>query len=277
MTRPVHTKGHSAALLQQQPLDLAALTAEPWGNNLTQANIPIPYKRTFTNPNEPRRTPMSALTSTTGAIDSSFTPVYKRVIGWVAAQMAVATLTALILGPMIPPTMIMGINLAVVAGLIVMSFVRVSPRVAPVIALIVPAAIGLIVYVSISHYLNAGMGNIVIMAAASTMVIFTTLAVMAWRSERSIKSWSGKMFAILLGLIALSILNIFLKMTMLSLIISGAGAVLFSLYIFMDIQRIRDLRQDDNATASMYALNIFLDIVNLFLNLLNILGILSRR
>lgn len=220
---------------------------------------------------------MSALTSTTGAIDSSFAPVYKRVIGWVAAQMAVATLTALILGPMIPPTMIMGINLAVVAGLIVMSFVRVSPRVAPVIALIVPAAIGLIVYVSISHYLNAGMGNIVIMAAASTMVIFTTLAVMAWRSERSIEGWSGKMFAILLGLIALSILNIFLKMTMLSLIISGAGAVLFSLYIFMDIQRIRDLRQDDNATASMYALNIFLDIVNLFLNLLNILGILSRR
>jgi uncharacterized protein yetJ len=277
MIRPAHTKGHSAALLQQQPLDLAALTAEPWGNNLTQANIPIPYKRTFTNPNEPRRTPMSALTSTTGAIDSSFTPVYKRVIGWVAAQMAVATLTALILGPMIPPTMIMGINLAVVAGLIVMSFVRVSPSVAPVIALIVPAAIGLIVYVSISHYLNAGMGNIVIMAAASTMVIFTTLAVMAWRSERSIEGWSGKMFAILLGLIALSILNIFLKMTMLSLIISGAGAVLFSLYIFMDIQRIRDLRQDDNATASMYALNIFLDIVNLFLNLLNILGILSRR
>lgn len=277
MIRPAHTKGHSAALLQQQPLDLAALTAEPWGNNLTQANIPIPYKRTFTNPNEPRRTPMSALTSTTGAIDSSFTPVYKRVIGWVAAQMAVATLTALILGPMIPSTMIMGINLAVVAGLIVMSFVRVSPRVAPVIALIVPAAIGLIVYVSISHYLNAGMGNIVIMAAASTMVIFTTLAVMAWRSERSIEGWSGKMFAILLGLIALSILNIFLKMTMLSLIISGAGAVLFSLYIFMDIQRIRDLRQDDNATASMYALNIFLDIVNLFLNLLNILGILSRR
>ena len=277
MIRPAHTKGHSAALLQQQPLDLAALTAEPWGNNLTQANIPIPYKRTFTNPNEPRRTPMSALTSTTGAIDSSFTPVYKRVIGWVAAQMAVATLTALILGPMIPPTMIMGINLAVVAGLIVMSFVRVSPSVAPVIALIVPAAIGLIVYVSISHYLNAGMGNIVIMAAASTMVIFTTLAVMAWRSERSIERWSGKMFAILLGLIALGVLNIFLKMTMLSLIISGAGAVLFSLYIFMDIQRIRDLRQDDNATASMYALNVFLDIVNLFLNLLNILGILSRR
>jgi len=277
MIRPAHTKGHSAALLQQQPLDLAALTAEPWGNNLTQANIPIPYKRTFTNPNEPRRTPMSALTSTTGAIDSSFTPVYKRVIGWVAAQMAVATLTALILGPMIPPTMIMGINLAVVAGLIVMSFVRVSPRVAPVIALIVPAAIGLIVYVRISHYLKAGMGNIVIRGAASTMVIFTTLAVMAWRSERSIEGWSGKMFAILLGLIALSILNIFLKMTMLSLIISGAGAVLFSLYIFMDIQRIRDLRQDDNATASMYALNIFLDIVNLFLNLLNILGILSRR
>jgi len=173
--------------------------------------------------------------------------------------------------------MIMGINLAVVAGLIVMSFVRVSPRVAPVIALIVPAAIGLIVYVSVSHYLNAGMGNIVIMASASTMVIFTTLAVMAWRSERSIERWSGKMFAILLGLIALGILNIFLKMTMLSLIISGAGAVLFSLYIFMDIQRIRDLRQDDNATASMYALNVFLDIVNLFLNLLNILGILSRR
>ena len=109
------------------------------------------------------------------------------------------------------------------------------------------------------------------------MVIFTTLAVMAWRSERSIERWSGKMFAILLGLIALGVLNIFLKMTMLSLIISGAGAVLFSLYIFMDIQRIRDLRQDDNATASMYALNVFLDIVNLFLNLLNILGILSRR
>ena len=38
---------------------------------------------------------MSALTDTTGVIDSSFTPVYKRVIGWVAAQMAVATLTAL--------------------------------------------------------------------------------------------------------------------------------------------------------------------------------------
>lgn len=220
---------------------------------------------------------MSTLLGSTQVIDSSFSPVYKRVMAWVAGQMAVSALTAIIVGPLIPPAMIAGINLAIVVGLLIMSFVRVSPRIAPIIALIIPAAMGLILYTTVNYYISAGMGDIVLTSIGATTAVFTVMAVLGWKSERSIEGWSGKMFAILIGLIVLGLLNSFLHMTMLSLVISGVAVILFSAYIFLDIQRIRDLRQNDNATASVYALSIFMDVVNLFMNILNILGIVSRR
>ena len=111
------------------------------------------------------------------------------------------------------------------------------------------------------------------MAAGGTAVIFGVMSVLGYTSEKSLEHWSSKLAAIVLGAIVLSLANVFfLHLPILSLIISIAMLIVFSLYVFIDIQRIRDTPNADQMTAAMLALNIFMDIINLFQSLLNILS-----
>jgi modulator of FtsH protease len=67
-----------------------------------------------------------------------------------------------------------------------------------------------------------------------------------------------------------------LQSGMFSLLISAATAVIFSGFILYDMQRLRNAK-GGTGDAIMFAVAIYLDIFNLFLSLLQIMGFLGGR
>lgn len=197
----------------------------------------------------------------------------KKTLTWLAAAFGISALATFFLGPMVPESWVMPINIGLIAVLIIASFARAAERIAPVLTLLVPTGIGIMLYHIVTSYVAAGLGDLVIASLASTGVIFFVTAAIAWASPKSLENISGPLFGITLGIIGLSLLNVFLlQVPWVSLLVGIAVVVVFTLYTFIDIQRVRDGR----GSPAFLALSIFLDIVNLFLGLLRIFSFFSR-
>lgn len=124
----------------------------------------------------------------------------------------------------------------------------------------------------ISSFLGANLGYVVIQALVGTLSIVGLLTVYTLSTKKDYMRYSTILFYILIGVLILSILNIFFENSIFSLIISSIAVVLFSLYIIVDTQEVlyTDIEPIDAA------MNIYLDILNIFVSLLNILGILEK-
>lgn len=117
----------------------------------------------------------------------------------------------------------------------------------------------------------------VIMAAVLTAGIFFGLTIYAMTTNTDFTGMGGYLMAGLMGMILTSFLCMFFPYSpMMQKIMAGCGAILFSFYIVYDTQLICGGRHkkysfgvDDYVFA---ALNIYLDIINLFLYLLSLFG-----
>lgn len=106
------------------------------------------------------------------------------------------------------------------------------------------------------------------MAAGGTSIIFFVLAGIATTTKRDF-SFLGKflMVGIVLLIIA-SLANIFFQIPAMSLALSGVAVLLFSGFLLYDVSRIVNGGETNYIMAT---LAIYLDIYNLFVNLLNLL------
>ncbi|MSN96227.1 Bax inhibitor-1/YccA family protein [Campylobacter sp. FMV-PI01] len=126
----------------------------------------------------------------------------------------------------------------------------------------------------LNAYVGRGMGYVVTQAFVGTAVTFGALTLYAFNAKADFSSWGKPLFFILIGVMVASILNyFFFKSTMMSLVVSGLSAILFSAYILYDTQNIIKGRYD---SPIMAAVGMYLNILNLFISLLNILGITNR-
>ena len=85
------------------------------------------------------------------------------------------------------------------------------------------------------------------------------------------------LFMALIGLIVVSLVNIFLASDMLSWIISGVGVLIFVGLTAWDTQKIKQMayqtdEQNVGKLAAIGALTLYLDFINLFLYLLRFFG-----
>ncbi|MGH2628467.1 MAG: Bax inhibitor-1 family protein, partial [Anaerolineales bacterium] len=83
------------------------------------------------------------------------------------------------------------------------------------------------------------------------------------------------MLVALIGLIVASIVNIWIGGSTLYAIVSWAGGIIFSVLLVIDVQRAKHM-PDTMGNAVVIALGVYLDVVNLFLFVLRILGIARR-
>jgi modulator of FtsH protease len=136
---------------------------------------------------------------------------------------------------------------------------------------------GLLLGLVVEQYFQAGMGMVVANAAATTAALVLALSAYAWTTKRDLSGIGNFLMIALLGVIIASLINMFLlHAPMLSLLISAATAVIFSGFVLYDMQRLRGAK-GGTGDAIMFAVAIYLDIFNLFLSLLQILGFLSGR
>ncbi len=106
------------------------------------------------------------------------------------------------------------------------------------------------------------------MAAGGTSVIFFSLAGLATVTRKDFSFMGKFLFIGLIVLIVASLAGIFLHVPGLSLAISAAAVMLFSAYILFDVSRIVHGGETNYVMAT---LNLYLDIYNIFINLLNLL------
>jgi modulator of FtsH protease len=125
----------------------------------------------------------------------------------------------------------------------------------------------------LARYLGMSGGTELVMTAAGLTAAATFgCAMYCVVSRRSFSHWGGFLFAALLVLLVASIIAIFVQSTMLTLALSIAGALLFTVYLLYDISNVVTGRETNYIMA---ALGVFLDMLNLFTSLLRILGILG--
>ena len=111
-------------------------------------------------------------------------------------------------------------------------------------------------------------GEIVAMAAAGTGLTFLTLATIASSPARDFSNIGKFLFIGLMLVIVASLANMFFNIPALSLAISGVSVLIFSGYILYDVNQIIRGGQTNYIMAT---LSLYLDIYNIFVNLLNIL------
>ncbi|WP_201352200.1 Bax inhibitor-1/YccA family protein [Hydrogenimonas urashimensis] len=114
-----------------------------------------------------------------------------------------------------------------------------------------------------------GMG-VVAQAFFLTALISGGLSLYAMQSTRDFSSWGKPLLIALVILVVGSLINLFLGSPMLQVVIASAGALLFSFMIIYDTQMII---RGAFATPVEAAIAIYLDVLNLFISLLQILGI----
>ena len=113
-------------------------------------------------------------------------------------------------------------------------------------------------------------GSLIMTAFGGTALIFGAMATVATVSKRDFSGMSKWLFAGLLVIVVASLANIFLQLPALQLTISIVAIAIFSAYILFDVQQVINGGETNYISAT---LRIYLDVYNVFVNLLSILGI----
>lgn len=178
------------------------------------------------------------------------------------------------IGSFLPPAVAMVISLLAIVLLLITLFVK-RAKVVSKIYYAVPFLTGFAFYFSVNHYLGKLGPEMVIGVLVLTIVMFIGLGLLGYVAIKKDLGFMGKflMFALII-LIVVSIIGIFFSSHMLELILAAGGIVIFSLYTLYDFNRIQhdNIRPEETTD---YALNLYLDFINLFLDILRLVGLLS--
>ena len=136
---------------------------------------------------------------------------------------------------------------------------------------------GIVLGSIVELYVASGQGLLVLNAAAATGVVTLVAGGVGYTTKRDLSGMGGFLFIGLIALIVTSVVGIFIHLAILQLVISAAGAVLFSADLVFDLNRVARAQNVTSGDAIVLAISVYLDILNLFLYLLRLLGILGRN
>ena len=115
----------------------------------------------------------------------------------------------------------------------------------------------------------------IVMAFVSTAVLFGTMSLYGYFTKRSLESMGQFMFVGLIAIIIASLANIWIGSSVLTMVISAIAIVIFLGLTAYDTQQIREMISQDGVGGSAEvagALTLYLDFINIFVNLLQLFG-----
>ena len=117
------------------------------------------------------------------------------------------------------------------------------------------------------------MGSIV-SAFMSAAILFAVMSGYGYFTKQSLDSMGKFMFVGLIAIIIASIVNIFIGSTVMQMVISALAIIIFLGLTAYDTQKIREMVSVDSSPAMEVsgALTLYMDFINLFLNLLQLFG-----
>lgn len=178
------------------------------------------------------------------------------------------TIVGLMIGTVIPQSLIMPISIVTLVLLVLMMFSRTMRRLGRFVSMVVALLTGITMFSLLNFYLGALGGGLVLLVFGTTAIIFVAAGLIGYFSKKDFSSWGNILFIILIGMVVFSLIAIFVDFSdLVWVIVSGLGVILFTVYTMVDMNRIakHPIHDED---VPMIALNLYLDFINLFQNLL---------
>lgn len=127
---------------------------------------------------------------------------------------------------------------------------------------------------TLAIFISKNMGYVIGEAFGLTAIAFIALTIFAMNTKRDFTTMGKMLFIALIVMVVAGIANIFLQLPLLQLAIASFGAILFSFFILYDTQNIirGNITSEIEAAVALY-----LDFLNLFVSLLQILGFLNSE
>ena len=176
----------------------------------------------------------------------------------------------LFVGSLLSPKIIFPISLITIVLLIVVFFVR-NLDFINIIVYILPILIGITLFWTTQFYIEQ-LGNALVFGVLiGTILVFVLLGLIGMIIP-DISEIGNYLLVTLLVLIIFSILFMFFPIgNTVLLVLAGIAVLLFSLYTVYDFNQIRHgyVREKD---VSLMALNLYLDFINLFVNILQFIS-----
>jgi FtsH-binding integral membrane protein len=108
-------------------------------------------------------------------------------------------------------------------------------------------------------------------------VLFGVMSFYGYFTKKDLSGMGSLLFVGLIAIIIASIINIFIGSTVMQMVISAIAILIFLGFTAYDTQQIREsLSVDNEGTAALEvigALSLYLDFINLFVNLLQLIGV----
>ncbi|MCL6626744.1 Bax inhibitor-1/YccA family protein [Alicyclobacillus shizuokensis] len=179
------------------------------------------------------------------------------------------------LGRYLPPALLLAAMVAEVVMIIVAMFVQRSRRIGMGFVLVFTFVSGLTLYPVIAVYASQLGATLVLEAAGVTAATFFISALVAARSDFDFSFLSGFLFIALLALLLMGVVSLFISFsTVAQLIYCVLGIAVFVGYVLFDINRMARHGVVE-AQVPWVVLSLYLDVLNLFLFILRLMGVLQ--
>jgi modulator of FtsH protease len=132
---------------------------------------------------------------------------------------------------------------------------------------------GLLLGGILEQYIQAGLGGAIVDAAATTAAVTLAASAYGINTKRDLTKLAGILTIGLFALIGALIIGLFVHLAAFQLAVAVIGALIFTGFITLDLQRVARTEGAGEGDAILLAVSIYLDIVNLFLLLLQIFGL----
>lgn len=209
-------------------------------------------------------------------MDSQFTKVLRFF-----SLLWVITAVGLFIGVFIPQAFIMPISIATIVILVIFMFSRTARKMSKWLTSLFALLTGITLYSLINFYIGELGGGLVLIVFGTTAVIFIVTGLIGYNTKTNLSSWWKFLLIGLIGVLVFSLISIFVGFSDFVMVIASAfGVLLFVGYTIYDMNQIRHHSISDE-DVPLVALNLYLDFVNLFRELLSLIyhlkNLLSER
>ena len=192
---------------------------------------------------------------------------FQRVM-WHFMIMWAVTAGGMLVGTLLPPSVLLPISFITLFLLIIVIFIR-SIRVVNAILYCIPFLIGITLFWSTQFYIEQLGSALVFAVFIGTIVIFISLGIIGIMMK-DLSAFGSYLLGALIVLLVFSIIFIFVPVSnTIMIVLAGLIVLVFALYTIYDFNQIKHNYVSEHETVSM-ALNLYLDFVNIFLRLLEI-------
>lgn len=200
--------------------------------------------------------------------------LFQKVLVTFIISLLIATI-GLYAGQFVPPSLMLPLAIAELIMIIAAFWFRRRKAVGYTFVYLFSFISGITLFPIVAYYASTAGAEAVLMAFTATFGIFTIFGIVGTVMKKDLSFLGSFLMVVLIGMVIVGILSIFMPLSSTNmLIVSGVGSILFSLYILYDFNQMKH-RGISEEMIPLLALNLYLDFINLFINLLRFIGILS--